>query len=207
MRARIHWVAALGLATAFSAAPARADLIVFAGDLDASQVVGTPSTSTATGFAQVTIDTDLFTITTDLFWAGLTGPADRAHMHDAPFGVSREDPPWNKFFHEVIDDSNPPRTLDCPWSNDFPTCVPADGGIENVLQLAGPGDGYGYPDFASLLAVFEAGDVYIDMHTELYPGGEIRGQLYPVAPVPEPSTLALLGLGLSSVASWRKRRS
>ena len=59
--------------------------ITISGVLDASQVVdGGGSTSTATGFATVVIDDVLRTMTTDLSWAGLTGPTERAHLHDAP---------------------------------------------------------------------------------------------------------------------------
>lgn len=43
---------------------------------------------------------------------------------------------------------------------------------------------------------------YMNVHTATFPGGEIRGQL---TVVPEPSTWALLGLGLAGVA-WRLRR-
>ena len=68
------------------------------------------STSTATGFATVTFDTVAQTITTDFSWSGLTGNADRAHLHDAPAGVTRLlSPPNDRFFHEVINqvfDSN-----------------------------------------------------------------------------------------------------
>jgi hypothetical protein len=47
-----------------------------------------------------------------------------------------------------------------------------------------------------------AGYLYMNVHTSVFPGGEIRGQLLMV---PEPNTLALVGLGLGVVA-WRLRR-
>jgi hypothetical protein len=49
-----------------------------------------------------------------------------------------------------------------------------------------------------------AGLLYMNVHNNTFGGGEIRGQLFLV---PEPSTLALLGLGVGGVAlqAYRKR--
>src|SRR5262245_24052236 len=46
-----------------------------------------------------------------------------------------------------------------------------------------------------------AGRSYINFHTTQYTGGEIRGFLQ----VPEPATLALVGLGLLGIAAMRRR--
>jgi hypothetical protein len=198
------------------AAPANATLYQYTATLNAAQVVdGGGSTSTATGSALVTLDDTLFTVTTDVTWSGLSGPADRAHLHFAPVGVSRSfaDPDtW--FFHEVIDDP----TVPCFAS----VCAPATGTSHDVLQLA-VDNGYGagialglfadpsadpssfIDSFANLILALNLGDIYIDMHTELYPSGEIRGQLG-VAAVPEPSTWAMLIVGFAGVGFMAYRR-
>jgi hypothetical protein len=191
--------------------PVRANLLQFQASLDAAQVVA-GSTSTATGSATVTIDTTLFTITTDLSWSGLSGPTDRAHLHNGPLGVSTNE----QFFHDVLGEigvDSPYRTVSCPWAatNGFTSCAPTSGSLEDVLQLMGPGDGYGFPDFNTLVNAFENSGIYIDMHTQLYPEGEIRGQLSPVvAAVPGP----IVGAGLPGLILacggllgwWRTRK-
>jgi hypothetical protein len=49
-----------------------------------------------------------------------------------------------------------------------------------------------------------AGNTYVNVHTNLYPGGEIRGQ---VNPVPEPATCALIAGGLAAFGALGRRRA
>ena len=171
--------------------------------LDAAQVAaGGGSTSTASGVALVTLDSDLFTVTTDLTWIGLSGPADRSHLHSGLAGHISDE----VFFHEVLyvawpsDPQGP--TVPCAWGA-FGVCVPESGSSHDVLQLSA-NNGYGYPDFASMVGAFMNHEIYIDMHTQLYPEGEIRGQL--AAPEPSTWTMMLVGLAGLGFAGYRRAR-
>lgn len=61
------------------------------------------------------------------------------------------------------------------------------------------------PPNAAFLSQLQAGLAYVNVHTAAFAGGEIRGQLIPVAAVPEPSTYAMLLTGLA-LMGWTTRR-
>jgi two-component system chemotaxis response regulator CheY len=149
-------------------------------------------------------------MTTDLSWAGLTGPTDRAHLHDAPLGVSRFDPPYNEFFHEVQNDTL--VTVPC-WLAQQGACAAPMGSLHDVFVVPPVGTitcaFYADCDMAKIINIATSNGLYIDVHTELYPSGEIRGQLYATA-VPEPSSLWLLMSGvlvLAAVALKKRPKS
>ncbi len=56
---------------------------------------------------------------------------------------------------------------------------------------------------AAQVADLLAGRHYVNIHTSTFPGGEIRGQ---ITAVPEPGTLAALGLGAAALLRRRKAR-
>lgn len=57
---------------------------------------------------------------------------------------------------------------------------------------------------ASQEADLLAGNWYVNMHTQNFSGGEIRGQVN-VAPIPEPSAL-VLAIGAACLLPFRRRR-
>jgi hypothetical protein len=56
---------------------------------------------------------------------------------------------------------------------------------------------------AALIAGLNGGMTYVNIHTQNFPGGEIRGQL---GAVPEPSTMLLAGGALGALALLRRRQ-
>lgn len=74
-------------------------------------------------------------------------------------------------------------------------------GIVTEADLVGPLLGQSLTD---LLADMTAGNTYVNVHTEQFPGGEIRGQIQRVS---EPATLPVVAAGLLILVSLRRRRS
>ena len=181
--------------------------------LNAAQVVaGGGSTSTATGFATFVFDTSARSITTDLSWVGLTGPTDRGHIHDGSPGALSSD----IFFHDVVINgltgtaSNfGSPVVACAWGA-LSVCREATGFVHDVFDMPAAGDPscpvYDNCNFADVLSRAEHAGLYIDIHTQIYPEGEIRGELVQVG-VPEPSTWLLLGPGLAWLAYSRRKRA
>lgn len=58
---------------------------------------------------------------------------------------------------------------------------------------------------SALLAAMNANQAYLNIHTAQYPNGEIRGFVV-AAPIPEPATWGMLGVGLAGLAVMARRR-
>jgi hypothetical protein len=63
----------------------------------------------------------------------------------------------------------------------------------------------GHPSM-SFLDMLQGGLAYVNVHTALKPMGAVRGQLIQVSAVPEPSTYAMLLLGVAALGFVARRR-
>ncbi|MCI0534157.1 MAG: CHRD domain-containing protein [Verrucomicrobiales bacterium] len=119
--------------------------------------------SLATGQAHITLDIlpAFTTIAWDIRWTGLSGLPTAAHFH-APAGPAAS------------------ATALFSLGNFFSDSTPKSGGYSGFRQLSDP----------MQISAIRDGMAYVNLHTDSYPDGEIRGQLQMI---PEPSSLVLIG--------------
>ena len=154
-----------------------------------------PNASPGIGFAEVDWDSTANTMRVRVTFSGLLGTTTASHIHAATAvagtgaaGVATTTPTFTGFplgvtagtYDNIFD-----MTLASSYN---PAYVSANGGTPATAE-------------AALKASIDAGTSYLNIHSTVVPGGEIRGFLFAV---PEPGTLALLGAG--GVVLLRRRR-
>jgi hypothetical protein len=158
-----------------------------------------PNNSPASGVGLVTLDSDLDTMKVGTIFSGLSADSTVAHIHCctavAGAGIAMPATP-------------------VPSLPGFPAGVRE--GIYNETFNMASGASYN-PDFLALhgsasqafealVAGLDAGKAYLNIHSENFPAGEIRGFLQPVTAVPIPAAFWLMGSAIAVLMSFSRRR-
>ncbi len=159
----------------------------------------TPNTSPGVGSTVVTFDLTAHLLTVDVSFVGLEGLSTAAHIHcctaamaTGTAGVATETPTFSSF-PTGVSGGMYSMMFDTSLANSWnPAFIAANGGTTAGAE-------------AAFSAGLNAGQAYLNIHSTLYPAGEIRGFLAAV-PVPEPGQWGMLLMGLPAVLALARRR-
>jgi hypothetical protein len=175
--------------------PAHPAIITWYGELTGDQEIP-PSGAMGTGWGNVEYDTVQNTLSVYLEWADLTGPGVQAHIH-----CCVASPPGNVGIAlDLWLPADPARPETGSYANTW------DLDLVNPFRASFLSGSTADEKRDALFAAMDAneGRAYFNIHTALFPGGEIRGDL---APVPEPATSLIVVAGLGAVLLLRRRFS
>jgi hypothetical protein len=173
---------------------AKADQLAFVTTLTGAQEVP-PNASPGIGSGLVTLDTATNLLTVNVSFAGLLSPTIASHIHCCtPPGANAivaTAVPTFPGFPLGVTTGTYLQTFDLTLASTYnPAFITAHGGTVAGAQ-------------AAFIAGLLNGQTYLNIHTQMFPGGEIRGQLQAV---PEPATLLLMGTSLmAAIGVIRKR--
>ncbi len=173
---------------------AQAGPIVYEGVFSGS-AINPPNASPAVGTTTVIYDADAHTLFISEIFSGLLGNTTASHIHCCTLsplsnaGVATQVPSFTGFPLGVTSGSYS-HTFDLTLLSSFNVAfVNANGGTVSTAE-------------AALAGGLARGEAYVVIHTNQFPPGEIRANL---AAVPEPGTLALMGLGFGMLLAKRRR--
>jgi hypothetical protein len=162
-----------------------------------------PVASPGTGFAIVDFDVAAHTLRVNETFAGLLGNTTASHIHcclatpaTGNAGVATQVPTFAGF---------PLGVTAGTYQNTFDTLLPSTWNPAFITANGGTAAGAE----AALAAGLAAGTTYINIHTNLFPAGEIRGFLTQSTSgqAPEPGSIALVAIAFGALAISRRRRS
>ena len=190
----IRTLAALG-AVMLAASPASAAIFVYAAPLAGASEVP-PAATPGTGIGQIVIDDVANVMRVQISFSGLIGNTTASHIHCCqPVGTNAQvatTTPNFPGFPLGVTSGTYDRTFDMTLASSFnPAFVTAHGG--SVAQAR-----------SDLFAGIAAGQAYLNVHSSMFPGGEIRGQLAAVVPEPEVWIAMILGFGLAGLGLRRQ---
>ena len=175
--------------------PANAAILNFYGEL-AGFKENPPNGSPGTGSVVVAIDDATHMMTVSASFSDLIGATTAAHIHccvapPANISVATQTPSFIGFPLGVTSGTFN-NTYDMTLASSYRAGFITDNGGTPATA------------FAALLLGMRQGNSYFNIHTDIFPSGEIRGFL--ATPVPAALPLFATGLGLMALLGWRRKQ-